>query len=220
MSEAYGLEDPTELAYAQEQGDRFKGDDNLFVRFFYHPHPDPERTAQEGRPIFYDREYIEIIVPGDKTTTVNRPVRDMDKQRFASRYAAFKNKEEQTQVGTPLSAWPGITRSQVEELKFFKIFTVEQLSSIPDNISQKFMGINMLRKRALEFLEASQGMAVESRLRNELSKRDAQISALMQAVEDLKTLVPKNKQSQIPEVQVEPETEEIEQEEVDDLEDR
>lgn len=216
------LENPTQMAYDADSNDRYKEDKNLFVRFFMHPHPDPEATAREGRPIYYDREYVEIIVPGDKTTTINRPVRDMDKRRFAERYKAFKSDEQQVNVGTPLSAWPGITRSQVEELKYFKIFTVEQLVSIPDTVAQRFMGINILRKRASDFLAAAEGVAHETQLQSELEKRDNQIAALTNAVEELKKLVPKNKQAQAEQIQVEePEVEEAtSDEEVEDLEDR
>jgi uncharacterized protein YoxC len=174
---------------------RFAGDANLFVRFFNHPHPHKQKTLEEGRPIFEDRAYIEIIVPGDRGNSVNRPVRDQDKRRFPRLWQQFQQGANQTQIGTPLEAWPGITRAHVEELKYFKIFTVEQLAQVPDNIAQRFMGINVLQQKARDFIEASKGMAMTDEMRNELSKKDAQINALTQAIQDLTEVVGELKNS-------------------------
>ena len=169
---------------------RFKGDENLYVRFFYHPHHDPEASVAQGRPIYQDREYVEIIVPGDKTTSVVRPVRDQDKMRFARQYQSFKSNQVQTNFGTPLEAWPGITRAQCEELKYFKIFTVEQLANMPDSIAQRFMGVNSLRARAKDFLEASKGTVQLEQFRKAIEDRDSELEVLRRAIADLQARLP------------------------------
>jgi hypothetical protein len=179
---------------------RFAQDANLYVRFFYMPHPDKKATQEQGRPIYYDREYVEIMVPGDKGNIVNRPARDMDRARFARQYRAFKNQEEQNNVGTPLDAWPGISRAQVEELRYFKISTVEQLATVPDNIAQKFMGINKLKNRAKVFIEAAKGMAQTDEFRAEIAKKDSQINALTEAVRELRDLVAESRGGAVPKI--------------------
>ena len=172
---------------------RFAKDDSLYVRFYSHPKQDPVKSAEEGRPIFNDTEYVSIMVPGDKTSIIERPARDMDRQRFAKHYAAFKNDAEEVLEGTPLAAWPGLTRSQVEELRYFNIRTVEQLATVSDSHAQKFMGINTLRNKAQAYIEAAAGNAATDKMALELESRDNEITALKQAVEELQALAKKPK---------------------------
>ncbi len=172
---------------------RFAKDDNLFVRFYSHPKQDAVKSAEEGRPIFHDTEYVSIMVPGDKTSIIERPASDQDRQRFAKHYAAFKSNESEVLDGTPLEAWPGLTRSQVEELRYFNIRTVEQLASVSDTHAQKFLGINMLRRKAEAYIEAAAGNAATDKMAAELEKRDNEITALKQAVEELQAMATKSK---------------------------
>lgn len=168
---------------------RYAKDQNLYVRFFNHPKRDAEASVEAGRPIFHDTEYVSIMVPGDKTSIVERPADVRDRERFPKHYAAFKNNDEEILDGTPLEAWPGLARSEVEELRYFNIRTVEQLANVSDVHAQKFLGINTLRRRAEAFLEASAGNAATEKLAAELEIRDNQIAALTQAVEELKATI-------------------------------
>lgn len=165
---------------------RFSKDEQLFVKFHTQPLQNKKASAEEGRPIFDDREYISIMVPGDKCSIIDRPASDQDKQRFPKHYAAFASNEETQVQGTPLEQWPQLTRSQVEEMRYFNVRTVEQLAGMADTQTQQFRGMNTLRTKAQQFLEAAKDNAVNVKLNAELEDRDNQISALMQAVEDLK----------------------------------
>ena len=49
------------------------------VQFRVHPFQDPVKSAEAGRPIFVDREYIRIMAPGNKDSVMDRPVREQDK---------------------------------------------------------------------------------------------------------------------------------------------
>jgi len=193
MAEAEFDLEATQIAFQKFETNRgnprFAGDKSLYVKFYYQPVLDKTKSLAEGRPIYQDKEYVDIIVPGDKGNVVTRPVRPMDRQRWPEIYKAFQENAEQVQIGTPLAVWPGITRSQVEELKYFKVLTVEQLAHMPDSVAQKFMGVNTLRTRAQTFLEASKGMAQNDQFNDAISKKDAQISALNEAVKELSAAV-------------------------------
>lgn len=191
------LDDASYESYGEVTSDnpRFAGDENLYVRFYHGSRMNRGASEKEGRPIFVEIPYIQIMVPGDRSNTIDRPVTNQDKRRFSAMWRKFSANEAQTQVGTPLSAWPAITRSQVEELKHFKITTVEQLASMPDNVSQRFMGINSLKKKAQDFLEAAKGMALTNEMRSEMERKDAQIAALTEAVQDLANIVQELKNS-------------------------
>jgi len=180
----------TEQAFNAEQNNaRYAGDDKLFVVFFMHPRKDEDKSVAEGRPIFKDEEYVRIMVPGDKDSIIVRPARDMDKGRFAKQYAAFQQGEGEVHEGTPLKAWPMVTRSQVEEMKFFGIYTVEQLAELADVHVQKFMGMGNLKEQAKAFIQAAREGAPLVQLNAAVEQKDAEISALQQALAELQDTV-------------------------------
>jgi len=182
--------DITEQAMlGEEQNARFAGDEKLFVVFFNHPRKDEEKTLAEGRPQFKDEAYVRIMVPGDKDSVVIRPARDMDKQRFHKQWASFERGEGEIHEGTPLKAWPMVTRSQVEELKFFGIYTVEQLADLADVHVQKFMGVGVLKQQAQAFIQASREAAPLVQLNAALEDKDNEIAALNQALTELQDAV-------------------------------
>lgn len=157
-------------------------DKRLYVKFTMEAVQDEDKTAEEGRPIFRDAEFVEIRVPGDKDTILFRPVEPNDKKRFARHYAAFKAGQSDALVGTPLSVVPWLTKSKVEELAYFNIRTVEQLAEIPDGGPA---GFPTLKAKAKDFLAAAAGAAPAEALRRELEKRDVELQTLKMQVEEL-----------------------------------
>jgi hypothetical protein len=77
------------------------------------------------------------------------------KKKNTSEYAAFKQNEDQGLVGTPLKEWPIMSRSQVKELEFFNVYTVEQLAEMADSNIQNFRGMAEKKQAAIRFLEAA-----------------------------------------------------------------
>lgn len=158
-------------------------DAKLWVKFEERPTQSADKSAEAGRPIFEPVEWIRIMVPGERDE-IERPATDMDKVRFAKQYAHWKATGQSSPTGTPLESWPAVTRSQVEELKFFKISTVEQLAEVPDVLGMKFMGINDLKAKAKAFLDAAAGNAPLQKMQSELDKRDAEIATLQKALKE------------------------------------
>jgi len=170
---------------AQAFGDESEADKKLYVQFYVRAHLDQGKTAEAGRPIYYDREYVRIIAPGDKTNIVDRPVRDLDRTRFPQHYARFKQGMTEQTVGTPLTVVGWLTPAQIEELAYFKIKTVEQLAYVADSVASKMAGLQGLKQKASAFLEAAKGQAPLTKMQAELESRDAQIAALMARLETL-----------------------------------
>jgi hypothetical protein len=163
-----------------------KGDASLLVRFYKGSRKDEQASKQEGRPIFRDVDYIQIMVPGDRTNSIDRPVREKDKERFAVQYADYSRRgQNEESVGTPLEQWPLLSKAQVEELRHFHVRTVEQLAAMPDNRVQQFAGMQQLKTRAKLFLEAAAGNAPMLRLQEEVEKKDAEIASLQDAISKL-----------------------------------
>ena len=145
-----------------------EADKNLAVRFYMQAVQNEVKSVEQGRPIFDDTEMVEIRVRGDRNNVVQRPAREDDKRRFRDAYVAFRENRSQAQSGTPLSEWPVMSASMVEELKYFGFHTVEQVAKADDNAMSKMAGLRMLRDKAVIFMEHAQGTAPLSKLQEEL----------------------------------------------------
>lgn len=159
-------------------------DKKLRVQFSLFPVINQEKSAAEGRPIFDEKEYVTIMVPGERDV-VHRKAWERDFQRFPLQYAAFKNKRNQdAESGTPLKLLTWLTAAQVKELEFFNCYSVEQLANLTDSAASKFMGIQALKQRAKDFLVASKEAAPLTTIRAEIDKKDQELAAANKALQD------------------------------------
>lgn len=168
---------------------RFAHDNRLYVEFYRRPMLQSAKSREAGRAIYEEVDCIRIHTPGDKTSVIDRPVTYMDEQRFGDRYAKWKAGQAEAVSGTPLSSLPTMTPSKVEEYRYFKIVTVEQLAEANDNLGQKFMSFQADKARARAFLEVAANNAPIERMNTELQKRDEQIESLKTMVEALQAQV-------------------------------
>lgn len=177
------FEDPSDFIRPNES--RFEGDAKLYIEFSRKPKLHPGRSREAGRAVFEEVDYIKIYVPGDKSSVIERPVSEQDAYRFQERYNKWKSGQAEAVVGTPLSALPGMTPSKVEEYKYFKVVTVEQLAEANDNLGSKFMSYNQDKQRAKAFIEVAKNNAPIEKMNEELQKRDMEIENLKTMVEAL-----------------------------------
>lgn len=146
---------------------------------------DGRASAKEGRPVFKNEPYIKIEFPGDSLTSIDRPLREDDKRKYPEAWDRYQKKEHAVMDGTPLAHWPMMTRLQVAELNSLNIWTVEQLVTLPQVHAHKVMGFEMLKAKALQFLDSARMMAnaeavaaEKARVADELAKRDTENSEL------------------------------------------
>lgn len=170
-----------------------QGDDRgLVVMFYNKAEQNNFKSTQEGRPIFDEIVFIRILVPGDRTKTVERPCREDDKQRFPMAWANFKNQVPASLAGTPVQQWPRLSVSQVAEAFAGNIFTVEAIGELSDQqVSSMGMGWSQLRTEAKAFIAKAADGAIVQRLASDLSSRDEKILALENQVRELGALVEK-----------------------------
>ena len=152
-------------------------DEKLLVKFYMKSVQDKAATAREGRAIFKEIEYIDIKIPGNRDGAA-RPATFKDKQRFPKHYQAFQQRIDMPTEGTPLSEWPHITRSLADEMAFMNIKTVEQLANLTDNNAARFMGAQMYKQKAKEWLEQAKEDVTIDKLKSELAARDAMLEKL------------------------------------------
>lgn len=168
---------------------REAGDKNVFVKFYTRPVRDDGESDKQGRAVFVEKEYVEIRTPGNATNVVQRPVTDMDKQRFRKQYRAFKEDKEQMPVGTPLREVPWITTSQVEELNYLRILTLEMLAEVNDDVCSRMPGLYKLKQRAQRVVQEASGAAPLLAMQAQLEEMQAKLQAQEQTIAEQSALI-------------------------------
>lgn len=152
---------------------------------------DEEKSEAAGRPIYEDRDFVEFRHPGElKTKQVCEVTKsrlqqwrdDKEKQAYVAAYNRWKETQENTVEGTPLTEWPRMTRSRVMELREAGIVTVEQLASLGADVVDKFK-LTKDQQAAQIFLkpenEAVRDLKKENRkLESEVEEMKAQLAQL------------------------------------------
>ena len=138
----------------------------LSVRFYRKPIEIKDETIAQGRPIFKDADWIQIMTPGDQLNVIDTIARDNHKARFPQQWAAYQNKigNQEEIVGTPVSAWPLVSMSQAEELKGIKFHTVESIANCSDKQLQRIgmiagMSPHAFREKARTYLNLAKDTA-------------------------------------------------------------
>ena len=185
---------------SDDQNPEFVGaknpDSALIVEFYTRPVQNMFQSSKQGRPIFDDVIYVKINVPGVKDMLWDTPARSDHKMRFPIQWAHYMNKTQgdAREIGTPLAEWSAVTRSQAEEFRSLKFFTVESIANASDaNINNLGMmgGISpyALREKARAYLKAATDSALPQHQAEELAKRDAVIDSLNAELKRVAALV-------------------------------
>lgn len=155
-------------------------DSRLAVRFYSKSVQNAFETERQGRPIFFDVDYVQIFVPGDQNSVIDTIARDDHKNRFPVQWARFKNTKDENahEMGTPLKEWPRISASQAEELRALKFYTVEAIANASDAAIQNVgmiagMSPYAFREHAQRFLK----VATEDASINETEEKNKQLEA-------------------------------------------
>lgn len=155
----------------------------IVAKFLHHPVHMKAKSAEAGRPIFEDFEYIRINIIGDRNSEVFRRATERDKMLYAAQYQAFKNNEDSPMNGTPMAEWPAVTKSQCEELKFYHIRTVEDFVDAGEERAKGLgMGYLDLFKKAKAFVEVS-GSDENLKLAERINKVESENSDLKKLLE-------------------------------------
>jgi len=163
----------------------FGSDDKLFVTFYRRSVLNRLKSEAEGRPVHDGMDYVRIQQPGERDV-IDRPVSPEDPHRFPKHWMLYQQNRDQVPEGSPLSLLFPANPEIVDNLKFFKIVTVEQLAALNDTQRQNVgMGAVMWCDMAQKFLEAASKGAPLHMMQKELDIRDMKIAELSKKLEDL-----------------------------------
>lgn len=157
----------------------------LLVKFYNEAVKNNVQSATQGRPIYDEILFLEILVPGDRNTRVNRKATDDDKARFPAAWSRFERGQTVANHGTPIDQWPVLGVRDIAEMKAMNIFTVEQIGELPDAFVGKYVGLATYREQARAYIKAATDSALSQKQALELQERDARISDLEGQVKEL-----------------------------------
>ena len=159
-----------------------------FAKFYAGQVLDKKRTEALNRPAYRTVDMVQIIIPGDNTTMVDRRVKPGDQERWPRQWEAYKQMTEYVPEGTLIDNWTRLTRGQVEDLKYNRIYTVEQLAELSDEHLQRLgLGARRMREHARAFLDAAKTGAPAAKLVEENERLKNQISLLTNQMSQLTT---------------------------------
>lgn len=159
---------------AERQSDKV-----LYVTFYTDAIEVKSESEVRGHPVFKDVDMVRIIAPGDKNNIIETRVDDTHKMRFPEKWKQFKSGQVQGINGWLLKEWPAITASQMKELNYHEIHTVEQLAALSDGaIAKVGMGTQELRTKAKAALAAAHGNANNEAQAAEIERLRADLEAM------------------------------------------
>jgi len=176
------------MSYSHQlPGERTVG---VIPRFYLDKVQNNFRSEQEGRAVFDDVEFVEIIVPGDSRSIVQERVKAEHKERWPNAYSAFKKGLEPATDGYPIEQWPPMTSAQVANYKAMHISTVEQLAELSDGVLMNLgLGGRQIRERAKAWLDERAGGQALERAMAEAERATAERADLERQIADLKSAV-------------------------------
>jgi len=154
-------------------------DARLQVRFYKKSVQQEQESIDAGRPIYKDFDFVQICVAGDTLTEIDTYALQNHKTRFPIQWANYMNRQgahDEEVVGTPITEWPLVSKSQAEELRAIKFQTVESIANASDQQLQRMgmiagMSPYSFRDKAKAFLNLATTVA-------ETDKREHEINAL------------------------------------------
>jgi hypothetical protein len=153
-------------------------DSRLAVQFYKKSMKQEDASNEAGRPIFKEFDFVRIMIPGDNLTEIDTYAQESHKQRFPRQWAHYQNQVagHEDIIGTPLDQWPQVTRSQAEELRGLKFYTVEAIADCSDQQLQRIgmvagMSPHNFRLKAKAFLNLANDSA-------EVAQRESELQAL------------------------------------------
>lgn len=150
-------------------------DKRLAVKFYKKAVKNNFKSRKEGKNVFDELEFISIRIPGDNTSVVHREVTEQDKKRFSVIWENYLKKEDDLQNGIPLEMLPSLSEAQIENLKSYRVYTIEQLAGLQESFMGKILGSRDMIKSAKKFLE---GDSYAERLEKELQELKRKLSAI------------------------------------------
>ncbi len=168
------------------EGFRQNGRGKSIVIFYPRPVLQKKETEVSGHPVYKEKMFLKIVMPGEQKLVHDQPMRESDKERFPQEWAHYQNTKTNLQPGVPIDHWHSISLTQKAELKHLNIMTVEHLAGLSDAGVQQIMGGHDLRRKAQLFVETGKDSEMLAKIKADAEKKE---EALRAELAELRKLV-------------------------------
>lgn len=169
---------------------QYKTDDGSALRIWKDAAQNNFLSEREGRPIFDEVTFVEVISPGSGNSTpvfevmrVLAPEAKHPDPKYGVKYKEYKkylddfeqsDNIDTSLAGTPLAQWPEMTRTMVATMKAQKIFTIDALAQLPDS-KLHVVGPDgrSWREKAIAHIENAKNTGYATHLAAELTRQKA-----------------------------------------------
>ena len=165
------------------------GQQQVIPRFFTVLKETDQIDPTTGLKVFREVEYLELLIPGDKSSSPVRRVNAELRSLHAEAYRRFKERGAQADMigdGIPLKLWPGIRTELALALEQVNIFTVQQLAALADSRCNApgTIGLRAERDKARSFLDATATSAPLAAMQKQIDDMKAQSALRDKQLED------------------------------------
>ena len=174
--------------------DENNADSRLQVRFYKRPVQQEAETLASGRPIYKEFDFVHICVAGDTLTEIDTYVLQSHKTRFPIQWANYQNrigKDDQEVIGTPVAEWPLVSKSQAEELRAMRFYTVEAIAGASDQQLQR-MGM-AAGQSPYSFRDKAKSFLNLAKKASEIDQREQELESLRKENEAMRDESARNK---------------------------
>lgn len=169
-------------------------DDLLHVEFYWCEPIDKWASDEKGREIKGPRQpFVRIMKPGDQTSIIETRVREDHKARWPKKWLYWQMKEGlisggENIPGWKVEEWPEVigNDSLLNELKYLRFYTVEQIAGASDSQVQ---GMGMIGPSLREKAKRALSERMNAGTTEALKERDQKIADLQIQMQELLKLV-------------------------------
>ena len=186
-----------------QDGQRLKGDSNRqLVRFYKKKivvmEADKVRINEKTgetkilstKPVEYEKEFVEIVTPGDKNV-IDDFAQDFHKREHFKHYKAFREGRS-APMGQSIDDCSFISPSVATELKYLGVHTVEQMAEAADILCNNIANGYEVREFARAFCKASldnKSLGQVNALKGELEKSQTLIAQMQEQMKEMKSMI-------------------------------
>jgi hypothetical protein len=166
--------------------DPAKQRDTAVPKFYVRSVRNESLSKKSGQAVYEDREFVRIMVPGDKLNVIDTEVSEHHVRRWPGWYKSFKENKEHKPEGFPITAWAIATPALISTLADMNVHTVEQLAGLPETALPRFPEIMRIQGLARELLKSKEDAQVISRLQHAKSELEGRIEMQDETINALK----------------------------------
>lgn len=165
---------------------RFGDDSTQVVIFYTRSVFNAAKSKAMGSRQYENEIWVKMHPPGERLNIIDRPVQDIDKQKYPGQWNLFLQNRTQIPEGTPIDLLFPNNPATADNLRAFGVHTIQQCANLSAHAMQTIgMGAQDWQNMAKQYLESATSGTAFLALRAEMEKKDAELRILRQQYDKL-----------------------------------